>query len=98
MVKVVGVRQLKARLREYLRLIKAGETILVKEGDEVVAELRPARSNAVPAGDIASVLDSLAEAGVLTKPSLAKAGWGWKPAGLGLEPGTAARLLDDLRG
>jgi len=42
-MKAVGVKQLKARLSEYLRLTKAGETILVTERDEVVAELRPAR-------------------------------------------------------
>ena len=97
MVKAVGVRQLKARLSEYLRLVKAGETILVTDRDEVVAELRPARSNGVPADDVAGVLEGLAEAGVLTLPSLPKTGWSWQPASLGLEPGAADRLLDDLR-
>ncbi len=45
-MKVVGIKQLKARLSEYLRLAKAGETVLVTERDEVVAELRPARRRA----------------------------------------------------
>ncbi len=40
---VVGIKQLEARLSEYVRLAKAGETVLVTERDEVVAELRPAR-------------------------------------------------------
>jgi antitoxin (DNA-binding transcriptional repressor) of toxin-antitoxin stability system len=42
-MKTVGVEQLKARLSEYVRLVRAGETVLVTEHDEVVAELRPAR-------------------------------------------------------
>ena len=42
-MKAVGVKQLKARLSEYVRLVKAGETILVTDRDEVVAELRPAQ-------------------------------------------------------
>ena len=38
-MKAVGVKVLKAKLSEYLRLVKAGETVLVTERDEVVAEL-----------------------------------------------------------
>jgi antitoxin (DNA-binding transcriptional repressor) of toxin-antitoxin stability system len=41
-MKVVGIKQLKARLSEYVRLAKAGGTVLVTER-EVVAELRPSR-------------------------------------------------------
>src|SRR5262249_30726597 len=48
-VKAVGIKDLKARLSEYVRLVKAGETILVTERDEVVAELRPAHRQARPA-------------------------------------------------
>ena len=42
-MKVVGVKELKARLSEYLRLAKAGESVLVTERNEVVAELRAVR-------------------------------------------------------
>ena len=42
-VKSVGVKQLKSRLSEYLRLVRSGEIVLVTDRDEVVAELRPAR-------------------------------------------------------
>jgi antitoxin (DNA-binding transcriptional repressor) of toxin-antitoxin stability system len=42
-MKVVGIKQLEARLSEYVRLVKAGETVLVMERGEVVAELRPSR-------------------------------------------------------
>jgi hypothetical protein len=32
-MKVVGIKELKARLSEYVRLAKAGDTVLVTEGD-----------------------------------------------------------------
>jgi len=37
-MRAVGIKVLKAKLSEYVRLAKAGETILVTERDEVVAE------------------------------------------------------------
>jgi antitoxin (DNA-binding transcriptional repressor) of toxin-antitoxin stability system len=40
-MRVVGIKELKARLSEYVRAVKAGETVLVTERDEVVAEQRP---------------------------------------------------------
>jgi hypothetical protein len=44
-VRVVGIRELKNRLSEYIRWVRAGETILVTDRGEVVAELRrPGRS------------------------------------------------------
>jgi prevent-host-death family protein len=41
-MKTVGVRELKNRLSEYLRLVRRGEEILVTDRGQVVAELRPA--------------------------------------------------------
>lgn len=37
----VGIKLLKSRLSEYVRLAAAGEIVLVTDGDRVVAELRP---------------------------------------------------------
>lgn len=97
-MKSVGVKQLKARLSEYIRLVKTGETVLITDRDEVVAELRPARRQR-PAGlSIEERLQALADAGELTRPSLPKGDWAWKAKGLGLPPGTAARVLDEVRG
>jgi antitoxin (DNA-binding transcriptional repressor) of toxin-antitoxin stability system len=96
-MKAVGVKQLKARLSEYLRLVKAGETILVTEREEVVAEMRPARRQPPRADSFEEVLDRLAESGEITRSSAPKRGWIWRPRGLGLPEGTAARLLDELR-
>jgi len=40
-MRVVGTKALKDRLSEYLRLVAAGEVVLVTHRDRVVAELRP---------------------------------------------------------
>lgn len=96
-MKAVGVKQLKARLSEYLRLVKAGETVLVTDRDEVIAELRPARRQPAHSEDLEDILDALVDAGEVTRASTARAGWMWKVRGLGLPPGTASALLDELR-
>lgn len=41
-MKAVGIKSLKAKLSEYLRLVKAGETVLITERAEVIAEIKPA--------------------------------------------------------
>jgi antitoxin (DNA-binding transcriptional repressor) of toxin-antitoxin stability system len=97
-MKAVGVKQLKARLSEYLRLVKGGETVLITDRDEVVAELRPARRQQIGEPSVEQRLQGLADAGTITRPSLSKGEWTWKVKGLGLPPGTAARLLDEVRG
>jgi antitoxin (DNA-binding transcriptional repressor) of toxin-antitoxin stability system len=54
----VGVKVLKNRLSEYIRLAATGETVLVTDRDEVVAELGPPRT-----GRASTVADAmLAEA------------------------------------
>ena len=40
-MRTVGLKILKNRLSEYIRLVSGGETILVTDRDRVVAELRP---------------------------------------------------------
>jgi antitoxin (DNA-binding transcriptional repressor) of toxin-antitoxin stability system len=40
-MRVVGIKVLKNRLSEYVRLAERGETILVTDRDRVVAELGP---------------------------------------------------------
>ena len=44
-MRAVGVRELKSRLSEYLRMVRRGEEILITDRGEVIAELRrPDRS------------------------------------------------------
>ena len=96
-MKAVGVKQLKARLSEYLRAVKTGETLLVTERDEVVAELRPARRRVRDSDDLEEALDALSEAGDVTRSALPKRGWSWRSRGIGLPAGTALQLLEELR-
>ena len=65
-MKVVGIKQLKARLSEYVRLAKAGETVLVTERNEVVAELRPSRRRTPVADRLEALLETLAASGEIT--------------------------------
>lgn len=71
-MKSVGIKNLKDKLSEYVRLAAAGETILVTDRDQVVAELVPPRENRSPI--LADAL--LAEAvrkGWITPPSITSA-------------------------
>jgi len=95
-MKSVGVKQLKARLSEYLRAVKAGEVVLVTDRDEVVAELRPPRQPP-PILESEDTLQSLADAGEVTRAHQSKGEWRWKAKGLGLAAGTTRSLLDDIR-
>lgn len=97
LMKVVGIKQLKARLSEYVRLAKAGETVLVTERDEVVAELHPSRRQTPIADRLEELLDGLAASGEISRAAQPKGDWTWRSSGLGLPSGTAQTLLDDLR-
>ncbi|MGH7150526.1 MAG: type II toxin-antitoxin system Phd/YefM family antitoxin [Planctomycetota bacterium] len=97
MVRAVGIKELKARLSEYVRRARAGETILVLDRDDVVAELRPPRRHPRAGGDLEETLDALAESGEVARAARAKGRWTWKVKGLGLPSGTASNLLDEVR-
>jgi antitoxin (DNA-binding transcriptional repressor) of toxin-antitoxin stability system len=85
-VRAVGIRALKSRLSEYVRLAQSGETVLVTDRDRVVAELR-----APEAGRSTSPADAmLAEAvrqGLLTAPAL---------PGVGAPPSKPVTTLADI--
>ncbi|MHB8382211.1 MAG: type II toxin-antitoxin system Phd/YefM family antitoxin [Candidatus Binataceae bacterium] len=96
-VKSVGVKQLKSRLSEYLRIVRSGETVLVTDRGEVVAELRPTSRRPGAPESLGDLLDSLSERGDLTRASEPKGRWKWRAKGLGLAAGSAAALLDEIR-
>jgi antitoxin (DNA-binding transcriptional repressor) of toxin-antitoxin stability system len=97
-MRVVGVKQLKARLSEYLREVRRGEVFLVTDRDQVVAELRPPQSRALPPiDDVDAVLGLLQQSGDVAAPRLAKNGWTWTPAGIGLSEGDVTRVLEWVR-
>jgi len=96
-VKTVGVKRLRARLSEYLRAVKRGDTVVVTERNHVIAELRPPPVDGAPPEDVLETLAALAAAGEITRAAMGKKGWRWAVKGLGLGSGTAASILDDLR-
>ncbi|HWR97566.1 MAG TPA: hypothetical protein VN317_04020 [Candidatus Methanoperedens sp.] len=60
-MKAVGIRVLKNRLSEYVRIAAGGEVVLVTDRDRVVAELRP------PSAGRAGTLDDALLAEVVRK-------------------------------
>ena len=65
-MKAVGVKVLKNKLSEYLRLVKTGVTVLVTERDEVVAELRPAHRQGLHPSGLDEELELASEKGEVT--------------------------------
>lgn len=94
----VGVRDLKNRLSEFLRLVRAGEVVLVTDRGEVVAELRQPGGNA-ERSDLPAGLIELARRGLATLPEP-------RPQGVEayprlprvLDEGAVQRALDWVRG
>jgi antitoxin (DNA-binding transcriptional repressor) of toxin-antitoxin stability system len=95
-MKAVGIRELKNRLSEYVRMVRGGESVLVTDRGEVVAELRP--PGEIKRQDPSDrVLEALARRGNMTigaanQPDL------YPPLPEVLPKGTAQKLLDDERG
>ena len=52
-MRVVGIKMLKNKLSEYVRLAASGERVLVTDRDRVVAELVPPQSERTAANDAA---------------------------------------------
>ncbi len=71
-MKSVGIKALKDRLSEYVRLAAAGETILVTDRDQVVAELVPPRESRSPILSDALLAEAVRK-GWITPPSIATA-------------------------
>jgi antitoxin (DNA-binding transcriptional repressor) of toxin-antitoxin stability system len=97
-MRAVGIRELKNRLSHYVRLVEAGESVLVTDRGTVVAELRPPGRAA--AADVDPDQARLAE---LARRGRAVVGAPHDPALYGARPsvlpaGTASWLLDEERG
>jgi antitoxin (DNA-binding transcriptional repressor) of toxin-antitoxin stability system len=72
-VRAVGLKVLKNKLSEYVRLAQGGETILVTDRDRVVAELVPPRGGRSPSVSDA-VLAEMIRQGWVTPPTRPLAG------------------------
>jgi len=64
-MRAVGLKVLKNKLSEYVRLAAGGETVLVTDRDRVVAEIVPPRSGRSPLLADAMLADALRE-GLIT--------------------------------
>lgn len=60
-MRAVGVKVLKNKLSEYVRLAASGETVLVTDHDRVVAELGPPAAGRAPSVHDALLADALRE-------------------------------------
>ena len=68
-MRTVGLKVLKNKLSEYVRLAAGGETVLVTDRDRVVAEIVPPQPGRSPhAADAA--LAELVREGILTPPTV----------------------------
>lgn len=92
----VGVRELKNRLSEYLRLVRAGERVLVTDRGEVIAELGPPGEGAAQS-DLPRKLREMIRDGRAI-PAVPRGDYKY-PVFPRLAPdGTAERLIDEERG
>ena len=82
----VGLKTLKNKLSEYVRMAASGETVLVTDRDRVVAELCPPRESRSPLLADSMLADAVRK-GWLTPPLL--------PAGT-QPPGVPVMSLDEL--
>jgi prevent-host-death family protein len=93
----VGIREMKNRLSEYLRLVAGGEVVLVTDHGRVVAQLAPPPAFAPPPLEEDEALRRLAAAGKLRLPKSPVPSPGAGPVkGIpqGLDP---AKLLQETR-
>lgn len=94
-MKAVGVRELKARLSEYLRMVKQGERVLITDRGEVIAELsqpQPSATGPYPPWLLELARQGRVRLGLPNRPDLYKT---LEPIG---PPGLAQKLLDEERG
>lgn len=97
-MRVVGIKELKAKLSEYLRLVRHGEVFLVTDRDEVIAELRPASPRAAHSDSpLAAQIERMIASGDVAPARLSAEGWSWRPRPLDLPEGSAVELVDELR-
>ncbi len=94
--RIVGLRQLKNRLSEYVRQVQRGHRVLVTDRGQVVAELRPPGA---PGSDLVGHvgLTALASRGLITLGAANEARLYPAMPRL-LAPDRLERLLDEARG
>jgi prevent-host-death family protein len=91
-MQTVGIRELKAKLSEYLRRARKGEVVLVTDRGRVVAEIRSATGRPGTDDELAGLRvlidQGLVREGTPTDPSA------YRPSPLRAPDGTARRDID----
>ena len=95
-MKAVGIRELKARLSEYVRLARAGEVVLVTDRGEVVAELAPPRAGGRVLSDEPGLEDLVARG--LVSPGAGNDPRAYPELAQLVPEGESSRLLEEERG
>ncbi len=92
-MKTVGLRELKNHLSAYVRLVRAGETVVVTDRNEIIAELMPPNALQREAAGLAG----LARKGELTPAQGRKRAKPYAALPPALHGHSAAGLLDATR-
>jgi antitoxin (DNA-binding transcriptional repressor) of toxin-antitoxin stability system len=72
-MRAVGLKVLKNKLSEYVRLAEQGETVLVTEGDRVIAELSPPQKSRSPMISDALLAEAVQQ-GWIMRPTMPSGG------------------------
>jgi antitoxin (DNA-binding transcriptional repressor) of toxin-antitoxin stability system len=68
-MRTVGIKVLKNKLSEYVRLAAGGETVLVTDRERVVAELVPPQASRGPS-NVEAALSDLVASGLIAPPTM----------------------------
>lgn len=90
---VVGIREAKANLSKFLRMVEKGKEVVLTDRGRPVGKLVPFDKTALPLG---VRIKQMEEAGTLEPPS--PKGPGRLPPAIPVENGMAQRLLEQDRG
>ena len=95
-MKVVGIRELKDRLSDYLRTVRTGEAVLVTDRGQAIAEISPLGRSALPKDTHPNLVDLSRQGRVsLGAPNDPELYPHLPPI---MPKGSAARWLNELRG
>lgn len=94
-MKTIGIRELKAQLSRVLREVRAGETILVTDRGQVVAEMRAPDAGTLVESRTERVMARLASSGALRLAESPRTPYRASP--IRAAHGTAQELLDEAR-
>jgi antitoxin (DNA-binding transcriptional repressor) of toxin-antitoxin stability system len=95
-LKTVGIKELKNNLSAYLREVRRGTRLLVADRSTIIAELHEPGAAYHASEEENAILTGWVRDGIVKLPTRPR-----EPlpsTGLELEPGTAARLIEEDRG